>query len=410
MLSYRSSRIYAKDRSAFTLIELLVVIGIIAILAVVVVLTLNPIELLRQSRDSTRLSDIQTLTSAINLSISQGASVSGTPYTLYLSLSDPNATTTAGTNCAGLGFVGNFHCSESSTIHNVDGTGWLPVNFNSGALGLQPAISELPVDPENASSGNFYYAYETDGTNWEIAAAPESSKYSSVQSAAFVGGNTRILFPTDGLSGSYSFSPATYPLSSDPSEFMAFDSHTNTVWMPNVLSNTVTVANDTTYATSTYATGSSPSGVAFDPHTNTVWVSNNTASNVTVFNDTTYATSTYATASNPTGIAFDPNTNTVWVTTVGGNAVTVFNDTTYATSTYAVGVHPYGVAFDPHTNTVWVANYAGSTITVFNDATYATSTYALGAPQGIISDPHTVTVWAATNNGNGYFIVFTPSR
>ena len=55
---------YMHSRKAFTLIELLVVIAIIAILAVVVVLTLNPAALLQQSRDSSRLSDMQTITSS----------------------------------------------------------------------------------------------------------------------------------------------------------------------------------------------------------------------------------------------------------------------------------------------------------------------------------------------------------
>lgn len=40
-------------RNSFTLIELLIVVAIVAILAIVVVLTLNPAELLKQSRDST---------------------------------------------------------------------------------------------------------------------------------------------------------------------------------------------------------------------------------------------------------------------------------------------------------------------------------------------------------------------
>ncbi len=56
-----------KNQKGFTLIELLVVIAIIAILAVVVILTLNPAELLRQSRDSNRVSDFATLKSAIGL-------------------------------------------------------------------------------------------------------------------------------------------------------------------------------------------------------------------------------------------------------------------------------------------------------------------------------------------------------
>jgi prepilin-type N-terminal cleavage/methylation domain-containing protein len=49
----------------FTLIELLVVIAIIAVISVVVILTLNPVELLRQSRDSNRFSDLATLNEAV---------------------------------------------------------------------------------------------------------------------------------------------------------------------------------------------------------------------------------------------------------------------------------------------------------------------------------------------------------
>jgi len=110
------------NRSAFTLIELLVVIAIIAILAVVVILTLNPAELLRQSRDSSRLSDLATLTSAINLyntdqSGSPGFSLGSSSVT-YVSIPDPAATTTAGTNCSGLGIPftlgGSFQCAAST--------------------------------------------------------------------------------------------------------------------------------------------------------------------------------------------------------------------------------------------------------------------------------------------------------
>jgi prepilin-type N-terminal cleavage/methylation domain-containing protein len=55
------------SRRGFTLIELLVVIAIIAVLAIVVVLTLNPAQLLKQSRGSGRLSDMNTITSALNI-------------------------------------------------------------------------------------------------------------------------------------------------------------------------------------------------------------------------------------------------------------------------------------------------------------------------------------------------------
>lgn len=65
------------QRRAFTLIELLVVIAIIAILSVVVVLSLNPAETLRQSRDSNRVSDLDTLTHALSLYQADQGTVGG---------------------------------------------------------------------------------------------------------------------------------------------------------------------------------------------------------------------------------------------------------------------------------------------------------------------------------------------
>jgi type II secretory pathway pseudopilin PulG len=55
----------SRGDASFTLIELVIVLGILAVLAVVVIIVLNPSEFLKQSRDSNRLSDLQTLNSAI---------------------------------------------------------------------------------------------------------------------------------------------------------------------------------------------------------------------------------------------------------------------------------------------------------------------------------------------------------
>ncbi len=178
------SGFHISTKQGFTLIELLVVIAIIAILAVVVVLTLNPAQLLAEGRDSQRVSDMATLTSALNLYVtdqSGGSSFSlGSSSVVYVSLPDPAATSTAGTNCASLGLptlpsAYTYHCAASSTFRNANGQGWIPANFQSISAGSP--FSNLPVDPTNNSSSRLYYTYTTNGTQFEVTAAMESSKY-----------------------------------------------------------------------------------------------------------------------------------------------------------------------------------------------------------------------------------------
>jgi prepilin-type N-terminal cleavage/methylation domain-containing protein len=168
-------------RHAFTLIELLVVIAIIAILSVVVILVLNPAQLLEQSRDSNRISDLATMTEALGVYQTDQSNVSlGSANTVYVSIPDPAATTTAGDQCQGLGLISlpagyAYHCAATSTYRSVNGTGWIPVTFTSDSFG--PPIDSLPVDPVNQSSSRLYYTYTTNGTQFEFTASMESQKY-----------------------------------------------------------------------------------------------------------------------------------------------------------------------------------------------------------------------------------------
>ena len=82
-------------KKGFTLIELLVVIAIIAILSVVVVLTLNPAEMLRRSRDADRASDLSIIKTSISLYLEDVSSTSmGTAGTCYLEYSGSSAPAT----------------------------------------------------------------------------------------------------------------------------------------------------------------------------------------------------------------------------------------------------------------------------------------------------------------------------
>jgi len=168
-----------KNQKGFTLIELLVVIAIIAILAVVVVLTLNPAELLRQARDSNRISDFATMKSALALyaidvstTTAMYGSQSGAAWTnLYTSF----ATGSSSTDFVGAskwGFV-NGTTPTSTGTRTVDGNGWIPVNLNWISSGAP--ISSYPIDPVNKGGNLYVYAAST--TVFKIATKMESAKY-----------------------------------------------------------------------------------------------------------------------------------------------------------------------------------------------------------------------------------------
>ena len=206
---------FMKKNLGFTLIELLVVIAIIAILAVVVVLTLNPAQLLAQSRDSNRISDMATLKSALGLYTTDQSGTTG--FSLGNSgicyNSTPGATTTlyapnvsgtwaATTTCAA--WLATATSISTSSGRSVNGTGWLPVNFASTTSGSP--IGVLPVDPINTdgtgstkSLGALFYGYDTNGSTFKISAFIESAKYSTngsndVESNVYDGGINNYVY------------------------------------------------------------------------------------------------------------------------------------------------------------------------------------------------------------------------
>jgi prepilin-type N-terminal cleavage/methylation domain-containing protein len=174
-------------RKGFTLIELLVVVAIVAILSIVVLLTLNPAELLRQARDSNRISDLATVRAAVSLYLADVSSpVIGT--STWCTTSVAQATTTANACNASLGFSAATTNYASTTaagsgVFAVNGTGWVPVNFNQISSGAP--FGSLPRDPINAADSvsccRRYYGYTSSSTSltFKLVAKMESAKYAS---------------------------------------------------------------------------------------------------------------------------------------------------------------------------------------------------------------------------------------
>lgn len=147
-------------------------IAILAVLGVAVVLVLNPAELIRRSRDATRISDLATLNSAMAFYLTEATTPNlGTCAVPRITVSGGlNAPFSSGTPVAITGATANV----------VDGTGWVSVNF-SGLIGGSP-LASLPRDP--ISDTTYYYAYacHQDQLKYEINAKMESQKYTTAPS------------------------------------------------------------------------------------------------------------------------------------------------------------------------------------------------------------------------------------
>jgi len=136
--------------------------------------------LLRQSRDANRVSDMATLTSALNLyltdqGVGNGFSL-GNASNTAISVPDPNNSSTCGSlGLPALNTGQQWYCGSSTSSRNINNTGWIPVNLSSISAGSP--IGSLPVDPTNQTSSGLFYAYNTNGTQFEVTANLESSKY-----------------------------------------------------------------------------------------------------------------------------------------------------------------------------------------------------------------------------------------
>jgi prepilin-type N-terminal cleavage/methylation domain-containing protein len=195
----------------FTLIELLIVIAIIAILSIVVVLTLNPAEMLRRSRDSNRVSDLGIIKTSISLYFADVSTTNmGTAATCYIGYTGTTAPGTmqefaSGAVEATASLTGNTYAtstgaacpwftsatlSSASAARTVAGSGWIPVNLSAISSGAP--IGQWPVDPSysagtacttapcNGSAAHFYsYVSTSTNSGYKVAAKMESALYSA---------------------------------------------------------------------------------------------------------------------------------------------------------------------------------------------------------------------------------------
>ena len=201
----------ALKSEGFTLIELLIVIAVGGILATVAVLILNPGEIMKETRDSKRLEDLNH----INIAVLEAKSLSpninlGIASSVYISVPDSSAT------CVNLGLPSlstgwSYRCSPSADFRKTDGAGWIPVNFSSVEGGS--VFASIPIDPINATSSGQYYTYTPANGFHQLSGLFESLKYGEksfkdggIDPAQYEIGDNLALAPfSHGLKGYWKF-------------------------------------------------------------------------------------------------------------------------------------------------------------------------------------------------------------
>jgi prepilin-type N-terminal cleavage/methylation domain-containing protein len=191
-----------KMKKGFTLIELLIVIGILAVLSSAVVVVLNPAQLLAQARDTQRLNDLSSLSSAISYFLSTtnltsslmapgsaGNACATNWWGSYASIGVSPFTVPAATILPG---------NQSAQVSRaVTGTGWVPVKLDKSNDGNGPSpLGTLPVDPTNASGKFYAYSCNENNKTFELNSLLESGKYAPMMAAAKDGGDNDSYYET----------------------------------------------------------------------------------------------------------------------------------------------------------------------------------------------------------------------
>ena len=185
-------RAEVKGHGGFTLVELIITIAIIAVLLFALVLVLDPLELIAQARDTRRVSDLEAMSSAIDIAKAELVGSSGTwdpdgnydeacsgelDQRVFVSVpGDMTGTCISPPNDLPAGW--NYGCAIAGSGTNIDGTGWLPIDLTAGGTTNVP-ISHLPTDPISTFASGYYYTYVCDRSSrgFEITARMASKKH-----------------------------------------------------------------------------------------------------------------------------------------------------------------------------------------------------------------------------------------
>jgi YVTN family beta-propeller protein len=198
---------------------------------------------------------------------------------------------------------------------------------------------------------------------------------------------------------------------------LAIDSKTNSIFVTNFYSNTVSMTNGTTNkVSSTVNVGDGPTSIALNPKTNSIYTINPGSNTLSVIGgeifNRTIPSKLYESGINvdktPIGVAVNEKTNTIYVTNADSNTVSVIDGgTNKVSSTLEVGHRPLGITTNQETNTIYVTNADSNTVSVIDgDNNNVTSTVDVGqSPISVAVNPETNTIYVTNSGSNTVSVI-----
>lgn len=165
----------------FTYLEVVIFLILVTTLLELSAQLLRKDKLSKESRDLLRVNDLSKLENILKSFLLEDPRISlGRSNYIYLSLPSKSATTNCQVDYPDLpdppqGY--QYYCSSDPS--NINGNGWIPVNFSQNPI---LRINNLPTDPINDI--NYFYAFfvSTSGKEFELIANLESEKNKGIDS------------------------------------------------------------------------------------------------------------------------------------------------------------------------------------------------------------------------------------
>jgi prepilin-type N-terminal cleavage/methylation domain-containing protein len=205
--------------SSFTLIEILVVLALIAILSTVLILIIKPGQIFSRARDTKRINDLKNIEKIMDTLYATDQTFNElnylSPNVVYISL--PDSSSTCGSWLSQLPSLPSgwsYRCSANPT--NIDGSGWIPIPFNSFPI---LNISQLPIDPRNQPP--YYYSFVVGGS-YAVYGQLEDPKHQASKNDGdnyphlfSAGNNKRLIDQAQGLVGYWPFDEGSGTIAKD---------------------------------------------------------------------------------------------------------------------------------------------------------------------------------------------------